>query len=297
MLLLVALITMLAACGPSEPAEIRQANADLRENATPASRRAAAATRPVRVTNELTLTSEPLEALSPQAVAYLETRAARQSIAVILPDRETIYTYNGDIPMPMANVTKLPIMLATLDRRIGKPDDIDLSLLHPMITVSDNDSSLALWQALGGGEPVTEYLRRIGVHGIWPTLDDEAWDDSAASAIGVAQLLAKLTLGDILTAEARQLAMELMGEVVDDQWWGVITAFPFTPYTGEGVKNGWYPAPAGWRVNSAGFSLSQSGSGEILVVMTQFQPSFAYGQETIERVSALIGRAASERSG
>ena len=56
-----------------------------------------------------------------------------------------------------------------------------------------------------------------------------------------------------------------------------------------GIKDGWYPGLAGWRVNSSGVAIDPGGTPRtIAVVLTKNQESLEYGQETIEGVAERV---------
>jgi hypothetical protein len=160
-----------------------------------------------------------------------------------------------------------------------------------MITESDNDSTTQLWNRLGGGRAVKAYLRRIGVGSIEP-YDGPYWGTSLASARAVALVFAKLAFGDILDAPHRALALDLLGKVVPSQRWGVPAGAEGRGTDGDSLalKNGWYPAEAGWRVNSAGIVFPRDGNtpAYALAVMTNSQESWRYGIATIEGVATRV---------
>ena len=59
------------------------------------------------------------------------------------------------------------------------------------------------------------------------------------------------------------------------------------------VKNGWLPlAPHGWRINSiGGFTGNKhSGSRYSIVVLTQDNPTMAYGVRTVEAIARVVNR-------
>jgi hypothetical protein len=125
---------------------------------------------------------------------------------------------------------------------------------------------------------------------VYPAGQGQAWGDSTASAEGVAQLLARVVTGHLLSEAHQSLAAELMANVAEEQRWGVTAAFPLLP-TPISVKDGWYPAFTGWRVTSAGFSSDETAEPMVVVALTRNQPSFEYGVETIQGAAAWVGRA------
>jgi hypothetical protein len=77
------------------------------------------------------------------------------------------------------------------------------------------------------------------------------------------------------------------------QRWGVPAGAPRSLVVH--VKNGWLPlAPHGWRINSIGGftarSNKHSGSRYSIVVLTQDNPSMAYGVRTVEAIAEVVNR-------
>ena len=157
-----------------------------------------------------------------------------------------------------------------------------------MITVSDNAAAYALWEAVGGAVGVTRYLESIGVDGL--DLNSRYWGESLASAADVAQMLAMLASGEVLEEPRRSFALKLMVDVDAAQDWGVSAGPAAEPAeVTVGVKNGWYPAPDGWRVNSTGFVFSNDHQlGYTIAILTNGQRSLNEGVGTIEALSQII---------
>jgi hypothetical protein len=130
-------------------------------------------------------------------------------------------------------------------------DEWELSLMWPMITYSDNDATDALWSDLGGEPGVAACLDALGVTGITP-YDGPYWGTSTASATGMAALMARLAFGEIVSPVHRAAALALLVSVVPEQRWGVPAGADESGLEIVGVKDGWYPDDAGWRVNSVG---------------------------------------------
>lgn len=235
----------------------------------------------------------PLADLSPDAVAFLAGREGPRGAAVIVPRLATIYTDNGDELTPMASVAKVMIMIAVMDRAVRDGRDLtewELSMIRPMITVSDNDTATALWNDLGGGAAVEATLRSMGLTRSAPN-PAEAWGASRSTPKEVALLLTKLALGETLNKPMRDLALELMGAVVPEQTWGVTSGVP-TDRPQQAViaiKDGWLPTQGGWWVNSAGLVMPLADQpAYAMAVLTRQQPSMEYGIATIEGVAARI---------
>lgn len=231
-----------------------------------------------------------LASLSTDAVQFLEGREESVSVAVISPGVSTAYTWNGDTQLELASSVKVLITLAVLDaaqRENRYVDSFELALLWPMITISDNDSATKLWDQIGGGKGLTNYLASIAASGIRP-YDGPYWGTSTASALGLAAVLTRAVFGDILNAEHRALLISLMENVISNQWWGVTAGTEGTSDV-VGVKNGWYPDAAGWRVNSLGFVVSSGAQNYYTIaVLTNRQASLRHGIDTIEGVARRV---------
>lgn len=241
----------------------------------------------------LAFEERPLSELSADAETFLASRGGKLGVAIVVPDQKTVYTYSGDELSPMASVAKVAIMLTTMNRALQQGRDLtdrELQLLRPMITQSDNEAATILWDDLGGGATVEGYLRSIAITDIIPDQSD-AWGASKSSAKAMALLLADIAFGDILNQPMRELAIELLADVIPSQRWGVTAGTSENPPPGTviGVKDGWYPARYAWWVNSAG--VLEPGDGRpayTIAVLTRGQPTLEYGIATIEGVAAPV---------
>jgi len=242
------------------------------------------------------LVDQPLDDLSNDAAAYAKTRPGAVGVAVVVPDRGVVYTCGGDERFALDSLMKVPILAAELHRaqQQGRAlTDHEQYLLQVMITVSDNDATMELWDDLGGGTALHTYLDSIGLPLIQPD-PYGYWGDSQASARDVALLLAKLSWGDILDPSSRDVALSLLSDVVPEQRWGVTAGLPAEMPQGTviGVKNGWYPEDDGWSMNTAGLILpGDNRSGYAIAVLTSAQPTFESGIETTEGIAARVNTA------
>jgi hypothetical protein len=239
------------------------------------------------------LTQLPIEALSPAAAAYVEGLDDSLGIAVVLPDSGVAYVSSAEQRLYMASVVKVPIMLAVMDKAIRESRPLagnELRLMEEMITLSDNDATVALWAEIGGAEGLRDFLRSAGVDGIEP---HDHWGATAATAPAVALLLEKLTAGELLDVPSRAIAIDLMRRVEEDQRWGVTAGASGPQARGTvGVKNGWYPDRDGWWINSAGFVLSGGdGPSYTMAILSAGQPTFEHGVAVVERIARLLNAA------
>jgi hypothetical protein len=189
-----------------------------------------------------------------------------------------------------ASVVKVTIAAALLRRAQDQHKDLtktEAGLARAMITRSDNGAASALWADLG-----RRYLQRfLDLAGMTHTAlgPGDAWGLTQITAADEMLLLRLLQdENPVLDASSRDYVLDLMAEVVPSQRWGVTYGSP-AGLTAH-VKNGWLPlAPGGWRIHSIGCFTGRAG-GYRTVVLTQDNPTMAYGIATIEAIAKKINR-------
>ena len=237
--------------------------------------------------------ARPLDEFAPDVVAYLAEREGVMGAAIAIPSLGVVYTTDTSATFHLASVSKVMIMLTLLDQAAQRGEDLtpyQTALLAPMIIDSDNDAADALWEGVGGGDAIASYLQGVGIEGI--AVDSEGyWGASLASPDALAILLARLIQGETLDERYRAVAMHLMSQVHPEWRWGATAGLPYdlpSDWT-IGVKDGWNPADDGWWVTSVGFFLpGQEQLGYTMAILTNEQPSWEYGEATIETVAALL---------
>jgi hypothetical protein len=197
---------------------------------------------------------------------------------------------NTTMRFDSASVVKV-IILGTLlreaetQRRNLTPSEVRLARL--MITQSDNNAASALWAHVGRGR-LQYFLGRAGMKqtqlgpgGYWGLTQITAHDEL---------LLLNLLMypNTVLDPASRNFALNLMAQVIPSQRWGVPAGAPASMTVH--VKNGWLPlATHGWRIHSIGcFTGHQRGYS--IVVLTEDNPTMAYGITTIQRAAEVIHR-------
>ncbi|HZR51198.1 MAG TPA: serine hydrolase [Streptosporangiaceae bacterium] len=189
-----------------------------------------------------------------------------------------------------ASVVKVTILGALLRKALDQHRHLsrtETARATAMITRSDNGAASALWAELGRNY-LQHFLNlagmrstRLGPGGYWGLTQITASDQ---------MLLLRLLLNSnaVLNTAARNFALGLMARVIPSQRWGVPAGAP-TSLTAH-VKNGWLPlATHQWRVHSMG-CFTGRGGGYSIVVLTQDDPSMAYGIATIEGIAERINR-------
>jgi beta-lactamase class A len=186
----------------------------------------------------------------------------------------------------MYSTAKVPIMLAVLDRAVREDRRVsqrERGLIEAMIQQSDNNAASILLAEVGGADHVTSYLRGIGLDGT--EINGYAWGASTTTAQDMARLMAKIGNYTILVPRLCRYALQTMQNVARSQKWGVSAGVPAG--AAVALKNGWYPQPSGWGINSVGL-VTGAGKQYAIAIYTNPNPSMAYGVETIERISAEV---------
>jgi beta-lactamase class A len=213
------------------------------------------------------------------------------SYAVTVYDRVTGITcqLNGAEHFDSASVVKVVILAALLrwHQQTGRPlsdDEKDLATL--MITQSDNDAATALWDELGR-DRIQDFLDAAGMTHTQLGPGDY-WGLSQITAHDQLKLLRLLTRsGRVLDHHSREYELDLMAEVIPAQRWGVTAGAP-RGVTSH-VKNGWLPDYSGWHINSIG-AFTGGGRDYMMAVLSDGDPTMAYGVATIEAVARVVHR-------
>lgn len=177
-------------------------------------------------------------------------------------------------------------MLAAEGRGLGPGDR---AILVPMIEVSDNDAAAATWYRVG--EPRVYALARrarmtdFSVSGYWANAQISAADQARFF----------FRMERTVPRRFRPFARHLLSHIVDYESWGIpAVARPrgWRTY----FKGGWRSTERGQLVHQAA-RLQRPKARLAIAVLTDGDPSMAYGIETIEGVSRrLLGaRSGSEK--
>ena len=188
----------------------------------------------------------------------------------------------------VVKVTILSALLRKLQQEHRSLTAAQRKLATEMITVSDNDAASTLW-AETGYPSLQHFLNLAGMNETVLGADGY-WGLTLITAHDELTLLQLLTSANsVLTTASRNYVLGLMARVVSYQRWGVPAGAP-TDVTVH-VKNGWLPLPThGWRINSIG-SFSGSGKDYMIVVLTDDNPTMAYGVDTVQDVAEVINHA------
>ncbi len=220
--------------------------------------------------------------------AALHGRVSVVAVGVDDPGQGLDCWLHGSQHFDSASVVKVTILGALLRKAMDQHrylTSTEAALARAMITRSDNDAASELWAELGH-RYLQHFLELAGMR--QTTLGpDGAWGLTQITAHDEVLLLRLLLHPNrVLDNASRRYALNLMAHVIGSQRWGVPVGAP-TSLTVH-VKNGWLPlATHGWRIHSIG-CFTGRGGGYSIVVLTQDNPTMAYGIATIEAVAKVI---------
>jgi beta-lactamase class A len=253
---------------------------------------AGAAVRAAASASSVSCTSSSHPALAARLARDIQAarhgRVSAVAVGVDDPGMGLACSLNSSAHFDSASVVKVIILGALLRKAMEQHRFLtgtEVSLARAMITRSDNNAASALWADVGRGS-----LQRLlnlakmaqtflGPGGFWGLTQITAHDEI---------LLLRLLLyaNPVLDTASRNYALGLMAQVIASQRWGVPAGAP-TSLTVH-VKNGWLPrATHGWRIHSIG-GFTGHGRSYGIVVLTQDNPTMAYGITTIEAIARAI---------
>jgi hypothetical protein len=192
----------------------------------------------------------------------------------------------GDVE-ETASIVKVEIMatalLETQEDGGGIPPS-EGALMPPMIEQSDDDAASTLWNDVGGRSAVAQDDAALGLTSTTPSY---SWGLTTTTAVDQVDLVKAFAFPNaVLSTQSRSYGLSLMENVESGQNWGVTGGVP--PGVTVALKNGWFPLSANdWQVNSIGY-ISGDGRNYVLAVLTDDDPSEAYGISTIEELSGLV---------
>jgi hypothetical protein len=203
-----------------------------------------------------------------------------------------------------ASIVKATILAALLHGDNAQPSARERAHATAMITESDNSAATDLWDDVGPAA-MRQFLNLAKMTQTVPGPGGR-WGLTQVTAHDQMTLLHLLTTPNgILSRAARSYELGLMAKVDPSQRWGISAGVP-AGMTVE-LKNGWLPIGApGWQINSIGCvsgKAGQAGTGQgtpaspagqgegreyCLVVLTEDNPSMAYGVATISEIARVV---------
>jgi hypothetical protein len=214
---------------------------------------------------------------------FAKRRLGRVSFAIV-GEHGNLRGYKAKRRFHSASVVKAMLLVSYLRRPGVRHRDLHSSekaLLGPMIRRSDNATATAIYDIVGnrGLNKLARaaQMRRFQPHSVWGLTEITAAD--------MAPFM--FHLRQFIPGRHRHYAFHLLSHVVSYQRWGVPPARP----AGWRVyfKGGFIPAAGGWRINQVAL-LRRGGRRIGLAVLTQGNPTLAYGAKTVQGVTARLLR-------
>jgi len=216
------------------------------------------------------------------AESYLDARAGSNGFAVV----DTTGQLSGvrmHERFHSASLVKAMLLVAYLRMLAAQHRSLDaasMSLLYPMIHVSDNDAASAVF-AIVGGAGLTALARAAGMTDF--ALDPGgAWGLTQISAADQARFF--YDQDQLIPPQFVSYARGLLSGIAADQSWGIPAAA--RPAFQVFFKGGWLPE-SGWTVNQAA-RLERPGETIAVAVLTSGDPSMLYGEQTLQGATAQL---------
>ena len=215
------------------------------------------------------------------ARSYARSRMGRVAFAAI-DEEGRMRGWRAHEQHRSASVVKAMFMVAYLNRAGGRElTRADRALLRPMIARSDNTAATRVRNAVGPGA-VYAVARRARMSRL---VLKARWGDTLITAADQALLFARID--GLVVERHRAYARKLLAAIVPEQRWGIPRALPrgWSAF----FKGGWRPLAGRNLVNQAAL-LERAPRRVALAVLTDGNPSHAYGVETIRGVARRVLR-------
>jgi beta-lactamase class A len=216
------------------------------------------------------------------AERYIAQRAGEITYAI--QTRKSFWGHHPRYAFHSASVLKAMLMVAYLDQgsvRHRPLHGYDYSLLHPMITRSDNNAASRVLGIVGTGA-LRKLARRADMHRFVPV--SGIWGNSIIDAGDQARFFYRIDR--YVTARHRDYAMHLLAAITPSQRWGI----------GQVVPHGWKVYFKGGWGSGTGLvdhqvALLRRGHQRVAIaVLTRNNPGHAYGKRSLQGVFGRLLR-------
>ncbi|GII56796.1 hypothetical protein Pth03_51850 [Planotetraspora thailandica] len=244
-----------------------------------------------------TFTKSARKNLTKRLGAYLDGRSGELSVQIEDLKTGLSYGYNTKQRHATASIVKADILVTLLLRAQRDKRGLNANeraLAKRMITASDNDAATALWNEVGGSAGVAAANKKLRLRNTAPG-PAGYWGATMTTVADQIRLLKTLTSAKSpVNAKNRAYALDLMGDVLSSQDWGVSAAGGRGDTTA--LKNGWLPRAVDgglWTINSIG-RVRGDDHDYLIAVLTTRDHSMGDGIATVEHVSEMVGDALSK---
>jgi len=239
----------------------------------------------------------PTGSIREQLQSAVTTIAAGQDLlGVALEDLRTgaTWDFRGDWASQSASIAK-PMIVAMAMRR-ARAENLEQPLPQPQadqaekaIKNSDNDSADALWPWSGSRPGYDALADDLGLDDTHSAPEKDFWSWTWTTPDDQRSFLRQLVKGDTLamTDAERAYLLDLMGQVQDDQAWGV--GAPRSATVTAELKNGWVQFQSTdnlWAVNSIGH-VEGDGRDYLLTIMSRM-PTFELGRQYCDAIGTSV---------
>jgi Beta-lactamase enzyme family len=215
------------------------------------------------------------------AAHWLSARAGRTAFAVI-DDRGRLAGVNVHLRFHSASVVKSMLLVAYLQMLAQRHRFLDSEsqhLLYPMIHSSDNEAASAVLSIVGE-QALDRVAQQAGMSDYEP--GGGTWGFTEISASDLARFFSRQDA--MIPARFDGYARWLLSGIEASESWGIPAVA--RPAFRVFFKGGWLPEVEG-LVNQAA-RLERPGEVFSLAVLTTHDPSMAYGEQTIQGVTAQL---------
>jgi hypothetical protein len=222
------------------------------------------------------------------ATAYAKKRSGRVAFAVKTTEGH-VYGRNIHETHYSASAVKAMLMVAYLrqgsvrNRSLGQGEK---NLLRPMITRSDNGAASRVMRIVHASG-----LRKLAAKvGMKDFSVGSAWSNALLSAYDQTRFFFEIDA--LVPPKHRAFAMAQLKSIIPVQRWGLPPVLP--PGWEIYLKGGWRPSGGAgrWLVNQSALLVHGQQSRLSIAVLTDHDPGFTYGTESIRGVGArLLARA------
>ena len=217
-----------------------------------------------------------------EARGYAASRLGSVSFGIIDSEGRAS-DMHGDRRYVTASVVKAMLLIAELDRLAASGAPLDSGtrgVLDAMITYSDNAAADSIYG-------------RVGDAGLYAVAEDAGlenfavtgyWANAQLTATDMARLMGRLD--SLLAGPHAEYGSGVLGRVITAQRWGIPAAVADDGWSLR-FKGGWRPTESGELVHQIA-SLSRDGTSVSLAVLTDGNPTMAYGVETVRGVAERL---------
>jgi Beta-lactamase enzyme family len=223
------------------------------------------------------------------AASYLSARAGVKAFAVI-DNRGKLAGVNVHLRFHSASTVKSMLLVAYLQKLMAERrglTDSSRDLLYPMIHSSSNEAATAVLEAVGEAR-LNSVAREAGMRDYEP--GGESWGFTEISAADMARFF--LIQDSLIPHRFDGYARWLLSTIEPSESWGIPAVA--RPEFQVFFKGGWLPEIEG-LVNQVA-RLERPHDTFAMAVLSRDDPSMAYGEKTIEGVTArLLGERLTSR--